>query len=122
MKFVKFPRIVYSYLISSRFMAMLLLALAISMAIGTFLDAGQEKSPTAYSRAMVYNTFWFEAILVLLMVNFIGNIKNHNLIKNKKWTILILHLSFVFIILGVSSSRYVRSTGAALKRTEGSRF
>ncbi len=111
MKFVKFPRIVYSYLISSRFMAMLLLALAISMAIGTFLDAGQEKSPTAYSRAMVYNTFWFEAILVLLMVNFIGNIKNHNLIKNKKWTILILHLSFVFIILGAGITRYIGYEG-----------
>ncbi len=102
---------IYSHLISSRLMAVFLIALAISMAIGTFLDAGQETSPTPYSRVLIYNTLWFEVILILLMVNFIGNIKNYNLIKNKKWTILILHLSFVLIIFGAGITRYIGFEG-----------
>ncbi|MFT7071590.1 MAG: cytochrome c biogenesis protein ResB, partial [Patiriisocius sp.] len=61
-------------LFSTRLTATLFIVFAIAMAVGTFLDSGQETSPTPYSRALIYNAWWFEAIMVLFVINFIGNI------------------------------------------------
>ena len=44
-----------NFLFSTRLTAFLFLAFAIAMASGTFLDVGQETSPTPYSRYLIYN-------------------------------------------------------------------
>ena len=61
-------------LFSTRLTAVLFIVFALAMAIGTFMDAGQETSPTPYSRTLIYNAWWFEAIMALFTINFIGNI------------------------------------------------
>ena len=65
-------------------MAMLFVVYAIAMAVGTFLDAGQETSPTPYTRTLIYNAFWFEAIMGLFVVNFVGNIFRYKLLSKEK--------------------------------------
>ena len=47
-------------LFSTRLTAVLFLVFALAMGIGTFMDAGQETSPTSYSRTLIYNAWWFE--------------------------------------------------------------
>src|SRR5690625_5526166 len=66
-------------LFSTRLMSVLFIAFAIAMAIGTFLDAGGETSPTPYSRELIYNAWWFELIMLLFAINFLGDRKSTRL-------------------------------------------
>lgn len=100
-----------NFLFSTRLMAILFIAFAVAMGVGTFLDAQQETSPTAYSRTLIYNSWWFEAIMILFVVNFCGNIFRYRLIQQKKWSVLVLHLSFILIIVGAGVTRYIGYEG-----------
>ena len=48
------------------------------MGLGTFLESWYS---TDAARIWVYNAWWFEALMLLLMVNFMGNIKKYNLLS-----------------------------------------
>ncbi len=98
-------------LFSTRLTAILFILFAASMATGTFLDVGQETSPTPYTRNLIYNAWWFEAIMVFFVINFTGNIFRFQLYKKEKWATFILHLSFIFILLGAFITRYVSFEG-----------
>ncbi len=98
-------------LFSTRLTAILFIAFAAAMATGTFMDAGQDTSPTPYTRNLIYNAWWFEAIMGMFIVNFAGNIFRYRLYKKEKWATLILHLSFIFILLGAFITRYVSFEG-----------
>ena len=65
-------------LFSTRLTAILFLVFAAAMATGTILDAGQSTSPTPYTRTLIYNAWWFEAILLFFVINFSGNIGKKN--------------------------------------------
>tara|TARA_R110002050_G_scaffold74772_6_gene160309 strand:+ start:73997 stop:77281 length:3285 start_codon:yes stop_codon:yes gene_type:complete len=96
---------------STRLTAILFIAFAAAMATGTFLDSGQATSPTPYTRNLIYNAWWFEAIMVFFVINFAGNIFRYRLYKKEKWATLILHLSFLFILTGAFITRYVSFEG-----------
>ncbi len=81
------------------------------MAAGTFLDASSETPPTPYTRELIYNAWWFEAIMGLFVINFVGNIFRYNLHKRKMWASLILHLAFILIIIGAFVTRYIGFEG-----------
>lgn len=100
-----------SILFSTRLTAILFIVFAVAMGIGTFMDASQETSPTPYSRALIYNAWWFEAIMGLFVVNFIGNIFKFRLWRKEKWATLTLHLSFILIIVGAFVTRYIGYEG-----------
>ena len=98
-------------LFSTRLTAILFIVFAIAMATGTILDRNMDTSPTPYTRTLIYNAWWFEAILVFFIVNFVGNIFRFRLYKLKKWATLTLHLSFIFIIFGAFITRYYSFEG-----------
>ncbi|SEA56111.1 cytochrome c biogenesis protein [Bizionia paragorgiae] len=98
-------------LFSTRLTAILFIVFALAMGIGTFLDAGQDTSPTPYSRTLIYNTWWFEAIMVFFAINFFGNMFKYRLFRWKKWATLLLHLSFIFIFIGAFITRYIGYEG-----------
>ena len=95
-----------SILFSTRLTATLFILYALAMAVGTFMDQGQSTSPTPYSRTLIYNAWWFEAIMMVFMVNFVGNIFKYRLFRKEKWATLTLHLSFISILLGAFITRY----------------
>jgi cytochrome c-type biogenesis protein CcsB len=97
-----------SFLFSTRLMALLFLTFAIAMGAGTFIES---KYNTDTARIWVYNAWWFEGIMLVFMINFIGNIKRYNLLRKEKWATLMLHLSFVFIIAGAFITRYISYEG-----------
>ncbi|WP_418511529.1 cytochrome c biogenesis protein CcsA [Corallibacter sp.] len=98
-------------LFSTRLTAVLFIVFAAAMATGTFLDAGENTSPTPLTRTLIYNAWWFEAIMVLFVINFIGNIFRYRLHKFEKWPSLILHLAFILILLGAGITRYIGFEG-----------
>ncbi len=99
---------IVSFLFSTRLMALLFIVYAVSMGAGTFIES---KYNTDTAKILIYNAWWFEAIHVFFMINFIGNIKRYQLLKKEKWATLLLHLSFIFIILGAFVTRYISYEG-----------
>ncbi|KEY19774.1 cytochrome c biogenesis protein CcsA [Kaistella antarctica] len=99
---------IQSILISTRTMAVLLLLYAGSMGYATFLE-NDYGTPTA--KALIYDAKWFELVMVLLMLNFIGNISRYRLWRREKWPVLVFHLSFILIFLGGAVTRYISFEG-----------
>ena len=96
------------YLFSTKFMLVLLILFPVAMGIGTFLESWYS---TDAARIWIYNAWWFELLMLLLMINFMGNIKKYNLLSKEKLSVLILHLSFIFILLGAFVTRYIGDEG-----------
>jgi cytochrome c-type biogenesis protein CcsB len=99
---------IYAFLFSSRLMAFLFTSFAVSMAIGTFVESYYD---TDTARIWIYNAWWFEVIMVFFAINFIGNIKRYQLWKKEKWATLLLHFSFIFILVGAFITRYISFEG-----------
>jgi cytochrome c-type biogenesis protein CcsB len=96
MKYIKF-------LFSPLLMGVLFIVFAIAMAVATFLE-NDFGSAAAYN--MVYNTRWFELILLLLAVNLVGQVVILRLLRKEKLTIALFHLSFILMIVGAGITRY----------------
>ncbi|WP_203969792.1 cytochrome c biogenesis protein CcsA [Capnocytophaga stomatis] len=101
-------KLLAKFLFSTRLMAVLFVVFAVALALGTFIenDYGIDTA-----RIWVYNAWWFELIMLIFMINFIGNIKRYSLLKKENWAVLVLHLSWVFIIVGAFITRYVSDEG-----------
>jgi len=99
---------IFSFLFSTRLMAVLFIVFAVAMAAGTFIESEYN---TDTARIMVYNARWFEVIMVFFVINFLGNIKRYNLLQKSKWASLLLHLSFILIIVGAFITRYISFEG-----------
>ena len=100
-----------NFLFSTKLTAVLFIVFAVAMATGTLLDRNMETSPTPYTRELIYNAWWFEAIMVFFVINFVGNIFRFRLHKKEKWATLTLHLAFIFILLGAFVTRYIGYEG-----------
>ncbi|TYA78433.1 cytochrome c biogenesis protein CcsA [Seonamhaeicola marinus] len=98
-------------LFSTRLTGILFIVFAAAMITGTFLDQGQETSPTPYTRNLIYNAWWFEAIMGMFVINFVGNIFRYRLFRKEKWAVLLLHVAFIFIFLGAFITRYISFEG-----------
>ena len=95
-------------LFSTRLTAVLFILFAAAMGIGTFVES---KYSTETARIYIYNAKWFEAIMVFFVINFLGNIFKYRLLQWKKWPILLLHLSWILIIIGAFVTRYISYEG-----------
>ncbi|NNE31417.1 MAG: cytochrome c biogenesis protein CcsA [Winogradskyella sp.] len=100
-----------NFLFSTRLTAVLFIVFAVAMATGTILDRNMETSPTPYTRQLIYNAWWFEAIMVVFVINFIGNIGRYRLWRKEKWATLTLHLAWILIIVGAGVTRYIGYEG-----------
>ncbi len=109
----KIMRKIQDILISTRTMAVLLLVYAFSMAYATFLE-NDYGTPTA--KALIYEAKWFELIMVLLILNFVGNIARYRLWRREKWPVLVFHLAFIFIFIGGAITRYISFEGQMVIR------
>jgi len=95
---------IYNLLFSTRLTAILFLVFAASMGIATFIE---NDYGTQASKALVYNTWWFESIMLVFVINFIGNIFKYRLLRKEKIPVLLFHLSFILILIGAGITRYV---------------
>src|SRR6056300_1697906 len=91
-------------LFSTRLMAVLFIVFATAMAFGTFIESWYS---TETARIWIYNTTWFELIMVFFVINFVGNIFRYRLLRKEKWPVLLLHISWILIIVGAFVTRYI---------------
>ena len=99
---------IFKYLFSTKFMLILMILFPFSMGLGTFLESWYS---TEAARIWIYNAWWFELLMVLLIVCFIGNIKKYNLFVKEKRAVLLMHLSWILILLGAFVTRYIGDEG-----------
>jgi cytochrome c-type biogenesis protein CcsB len=99
---------VIALLFSTKLMAFLFLSFGVAMGIATFIE---NDYGTQTAKALVYNSWWFEAMMLLFVVNFFGNIFRYQLYKKEKFSVLLFHLSFVFVIIGAGVTRYISYEG-----------
>ncbi|WP_185857988.1 cytochrome c biogenesis protein [Blattabacterium cuenoti] len=95
-------------LFSTKITASLFLLLALSMSIATFVE---EKYSTDVAKIFIYESIWFEVIMLLTIINLIGNIWKYKLWNYKKFPLFIFHISFVLIFIGGIFSRYYSFEG-----------
>ena len=99
---------IISLLVSNRLTAILFITFSVSMGVGTFIES---MHGTDSARILVYNAFWFEIMMILFLINFIFNIKRYNLLSRPKLGILLMHLSWILIIIGAGVTRYIGNEG-----------
>ncbi|WP_424656556.1 cytochrome c biogenesis protein CcsA [Capnocytophaga granulosa] len=108
------------FLISTRLMAVLFLAYGAALAMGTFVETWYN---TDTAKIWIYNAWWFELIMALFVINFIGNIGRYRLLKRENWAVFVLHASWIFIIVGAAVTRYISDEGKlALREGEEADF
>lgn len=89
--------------ISTRVMATLLLIFAISIGAATFIENSWD---TEAAQRIIYHAWWFKSIMILLCINFIGNIKRYRLLRKEKWSILLIHIGMIITIIGAGVTHY----------------
>ena len=101
-------RKIVQFLISMPFMGFLLLVMAFSMAIATFVESSWG---TDSAKGLIYNTHWFELIFLLLGISLVANVVRYKSYTRKKLSVGIFHLSFILIVLGAAVTRYISFEG-----------
>ncbi len=89
---------------SSKTTLILLLIFTIAIGTATFLE---EIYDTTTAKLLVYNALWFELLLLLLILNFIGSIKKFHLLRKEKLPGFLFHFAFIVIIIGSGITRYI---------------
>ncbi|MDO8927484.1 MAG: cytochrome c biogenesis protein ResB, partial [Bacteroidota bacterium] len=87
---------------------LLLMVFAIAIAYATFIE---NDYGTATAQALIYQSWWFEVLLLLGAVNLAGSVFKYKLVNRKKWAILLFHLAFIAIIIGAGVTRYLGFEG-----------
>ena len=88
-----------------------------SIATATFLESMHD---TQTARIIIYNAWWFEVLLTYLAINLIANIFEHRMFRKEKISVLAFHLSFIVILIGSWTTRYISYDGMMMIR-EGER-
>ena len=96
-------------LFSTKLTAVLLLGFAGAIGWATIIE---NDFGTPASKALIFNTRWFELIMVLLPINLVGNIIKYKLFQWKKASTLMFHLAFIVIIIGAGITRYISFEGS----------
>jgi cytochrome c-type biogenesis protein CcsB len=89
-------------------MVILFIVYAVAMAVATFIE---NDFGTTTARTLIYNSKWFELIMVLLAINLVGNIIRFKLYKKNKWPVFLFHIAFLLILIGAAVTRYISFEG-----------
>ncbi|HZL11184.1 MAG TPA: cytochrome c biogenesis protein CcsA [Prolixibacteraceae bacterium] len=100
---------IVTFLFSMFFSVMLLMMFAISIAYATFIE---NDYGTDTAQVLIYQSRWFEILLLIGAVNLIGSMFQYKLFSRKKWAIMLFHMAFVCMILGAGVTRYFGFEGS----------
>lgn len=104
------------FLFSTRLMSIVIVLFITAMATATFIE---NDYGTQTAKALIYNAWWFEVLMLLLTLNFIGNVFKYRLYKREKWPVFLFHIAFIVTLFGAFVTRYFGYEGMMLIR-EGS--
>ena len=96
-------------LISSYYTTIVLLAIyALGLALATFIE---KYLGTEMAKVLVYYSPVFFFLQFLLVLNFIVAVRKRRLLKKSKWGFMLVHLSFIIILLGALISHLFAKEG-----------
>ncbi len=89
-------------------MAFMLLVMAFSMAIATFVESSYG---TEAAQGLIYKSLWFEIVLLLLGLNLTVNFFRFRMYTKQRIAVGLFHISFIIILIGAGITRYVSFEG-----------
>lgn len=96
-------RVLQTLFCSMKVVIVLIAIYAIACAIATFIE---NDYGTIAARAWVYGAFWFELLHLWLLLSLIGCFLTSKAWQRKKYASLLLHASFIVIIIGAGITRH----------------
>ncbi len=96
---------------------LLIFLLASAMGVATFVE---NDHGTAVARALFYEAWWFELMMVWLCINFIAHIRQYKLFSKGKLPLGLFHVAFIIIVLGAGVTRIFGTEGTIHIRTGSS--
>ncbi|MFA8451245.1 MAG: cytochrome c biogenesis protein CcsA [Bacteroidales bacterium] len=95
-------------LLSMPAMVILLILLAISIAMATFIE---KDYGSIGAQIGVYNTWWFNVIFIYIAIILLYNIFKKKLLSRSKFPVFLFHIAFIIIIIGAGISRFFGENG-----------
>ncbi len=89
-------------------MAFILLIFGAAIGIATFVE---DIYGTTAAKAVIYQTKWFEGIMLYLAISLLLNVFKHRLFEKQKLPVFLFHISFIIILIGAALTRYVGIDG-----------
>ena len=105
----------YKFLFSIKTSIILLLLYIVLIALATFVE---NDFGTSAAQWLVYHNKWFNFLHFILIINFLGIAFKQKMFRAKKLSILILHFSFVVIIIGAGITRFMSYEGSMHIRSQ----
>ncbi|MDP4867817.1 MAG: cytochrome c biogenesis protein CcsA [Crocinitomicaceae bacterium] len=105
-----------SSLFSMRWASVGLIVFLVAIGAATFIESIHGIQAAKIS---IYNAFWFEGLLLYLVLALVSNIFRYKMFSRAKIAMLSFHLSFIVILAGAAVTRYVSFEGLMVIR-EGS--
>ncbi len=102
------------FLLSTKISMMLIFLLATAMGVATFVE---NDHGTAVARALFYEAWWFELMMVWLCINFIFHIRDYKLLSKGRLPLGMFHIGFIVIIIGAGVTRIFSKEGVIHIRT-----
>jgi len=99
---------ILNFLFSFSFMGFMLLVMAFSMAIATFVESSYG---TEAAQALIYKSLWFEMVLTILAINLAVNFIRYRMYTRQRIAVGLFHISFIFILIGAAITRYISFEG-----------
>ncbi|MFI3314773.1 MAG: cytochrome c biogenesis protein CcsA [Rikenellaceae bacterium] len=101
-------------------MSLLVAIYAIVVGVATFVESYQD---TISARVLIYNSWWFILIQLVMVLNFCAVAHKRGLVKQKKYGALLLHYGFVAILLGALTTHLFGREGImAIREGEESNY
>jgi cytochrome c-type biogenesis protein CcsB len=92
----------------SKAAAVYVVLFAAAIGIATFIE---NDFGTSSAQKIIFQSWWFELLLALFSLSILVSIFKYNLIKKKKWAILLFHAAIIIILIGAGITRYFGSEG-----------
>ena len=99
---------IYKFFASISFAGIIFLALAVAMAVATFVE---NDYGTMTVQKIIYKSWWFELLWLLFGLSLVVNIFRFKLFSKVKYGILIFHIAMIIILIGAGITRYVSYEG-----------
>lgn len=93
---------------NSRAAGIYILLFAFVIGLATFIE---NDFGTSAAQKIIFKAWWFELLLLLFAISIVVNIFKFRMIPQKKWSLLMFHLSFIIILLGAGITRYFSFEG-----------
>ena len=94
---------VLNILFSTRLSAVLFVVFFAAIGIATFVE---EAYDTITAKIAIYDAAWLEVVMLLMTINFLGNIVRYRLYRKEKIGTLTFHLAFILVLVGAGITRY----------------